>query len=76
MKTTIDIPDDLLQEAIRHSGAKTKKEAVVTAVADYNRRRRMTALTRHLGSCRNLMTLAQLRRMRASEPLSDDDETH
>lgn len=75
MKTTIDIPDDLLQEAMKHSGAKTKKEAVVTAVADYNRRRRMAALTRHLGSCRKLMTLGQLRRMRAQEyPTPHDDD--
>jgi Arc/MetJ family transcription regulator len=67
MKTTIDIPDGVLEEALQHSGAKTKREAVVTAVADYNRRQRMAALSRHLGSCRDLMTVEQLRRMRESE---------
>jgi Arc/MetJ family transcription regulator len=29
MKTTIDIPEKELQEAIRHVGAKTKKDAIV-----------------------------------------------
>jgi Arc/MetJ family transcription regulator len=67
MKTSIDIPDDVLEEAMKHTGAKTKREAVVTAVADYNRRQRMAALARHLGSCRDLMTLDQLRRLRTSK---------
>ena len=32
MKTTIDIPDKELEEVMRLTGAKTKKEAVVTAI--------------------------------------------
>ena len=31
MKTTLDIPEHELREAIRHTGAKTKREAVVIA---------------------------------------------
>ena len=41
MKTTIDIPTDALRDAFRFSGAKTKRAAVVTALEDFNRRRRM-----------------------------------
>ncbi len=67
MKTTIDIPDDVLQDAMTYTRAKTKREAVVTAVSDYNRRQRIAALTRYLGTCRNLMTADELRRMRESE---------
>ena len=37
MKTTIDIPEKVMSEAIKHTGAKTKKEAIVTAVEKYNR---------------------------------------
>ena len=37
MKTTIDIPDDLLANAMRFTGAKTKREAVVKAMEAYNR---------------------------------------
>jgi Arc/MetJ family transcription regulator len=66
MKTTIDIPDGLLQEAIRHTGAKTKRGAVVGAVSEFNRRRRLEALAERLqGSCPDFMTQADLRKMRA-----------
>lgn len=60
MKTTIDIPDSELEDAIRFTKAKTKREAVVTAVADYNRRRRMAELTRHAGTCSDLITVEEL----------------
>ena len=66
MKTTIDIPEDMLREAMRFAGAKTKRDAIVTAVADYNRRHRVAQLTKYLGSCRDLFSheeLMQLRRM-------------
>jgi hypothetical protein len=67
MKTTIDIPEKELKDAMRFSAAKTKSEAVVTAVADYNRRQRMASLVRHLGTCPELMTPAELAQLRKSE---------
>lgn len=60
MKTTIDIPDSELEDVIRFTRAKTKREAVVTAVADYNRRKRMAELTRHAGTCLGLITVEEL----------------
>lgn len=60
MKTTIDIPDSELEDAIRFTRAKTEREAVVTAVADYNRRKRMAELTRHAGTCPGLITVEEL----------------
>jgi len=44
MKTTVDIPDTELEDVMRFTGATTKREAIVTAIADYNRRRRMAAM--------------------------------
>ena len=41
MKTTIDIPENALADAMRFTGAKTKREAVVLALEDFNRRRRV-----------------------------------
>ena len=44
MKTTIDIPEKLLTETIKHTGAKTKRDAVVTFlhVSEFpNRRHRL-----------------------------------
>jgi len=65
MKTTIDIPDKLLREAIKHTGAKTKRDAVVTAVNEFNRRRRLEEMAERLhGSCPGFMNQADLRRMR------------
>ena len=67
VKTTVDIPEDELAEAMRHSRARTKKEAVGAAVAEYNRRRRLEALAERLGKSGDFMTAAQLRRLRGDE---------
>jgi len=65
MKTTIDIPNKLLREAIKHTGAKTKRDAVVTAMEEFNRQRRHRELAERLyGSCPDFMTREDLRRMR------------
>ncbi len=65
MKTTIDIPEKALKEAIRHTGAKTKRDAIVTAVEEFNRRRRLEELAERLhGSCPGFMSQEDLRRMR------------
>ncbi|OGV74843.1 MAG: hypothetical protein A3K19_00700 [Lentisphaerae bacterium RIFOXYB12_FULL_65_16] len=64
MKTTIDIPEKELADAMRFTRAKTKRQAVVTALADFNRRQRMAGLTRHLGTCGNLLTVTELEQQR------------
>jgi Arc/MetJ family transcription regulator len=64
MKTTIDIPNDELQEAIRLTGAKTKREAVVIALSEFNRRRRLQKLAEKFGTLEGFMTQEELRRMR------------
>jgi Arc/MetJ family transcription regulator len=64
MKTTIDIPDNELEDAIRFTRARTKREAVVTAITEFNRRQRMAELTKRAGSCPGMMTDEELREMR------------
>ena len=64
MKTTIDIPDEQLEEAIRHTGAKTKREAVVAALAEFNHRRRLQKLAEKFGTLEGFMDQDDLRRMR------------
>ena len=51
VKTTIDIPNDELEDAMRFLNAKSKREAVVTALREFNRRRRMARLVRFSGIC-------------------------
>lgn len=65
MKTTIDIPDDVLKEAMGHSGAVTKREAVLRALEEYNRRQRMARLAKHLGTFQQFMTRKDLERLRS-----------
>jgi Arc/MetJ family transcription regulator len=60
MKTTIDIPDDELQDVMRFTRAVTKRDAIVTAIAEFNRRRRMAALTEHAGQGEALITPEEL----------------
>lgn len=64
MKTTIDIPDNELEDAIKFMKAKTKREAVVGAIKDFNRRMRMAELTRYAGTCANLISPQELQALR------------
>lgn len=64
MKTTVDIPETELKEAMRHAGAKTKRAAVMMALSELNRRRRLRKLTEKFGTQDELMTHEELRRMR------------
>lgn len=66
MKTTVDIPDSELEDAIRFTNAKTKREAVVGAIADFNRRMRMAELIKHAGTCDGLITPEELQAQRRS----------
>ena len=68
MKTTVDIPENVLQEAMRHTRAKTKREAVVTAVARFNRLKRLETLnTRVRGKFKKFMTRQELQAIRTAE---------
>ena len=48
MKTTIDIPEKDLKEVMKNTGAKTKREAIVTAVQKFNKRKRLEVLAERL----------------------------
>ena len=50
MKTTIDIPEKALAEVMKFTGAKTKKEAVVKALEEFNRLQKVEALLKMAGS--------------------------
>lgn len=50
MKTTVDIPENELRDAMRFTRAKTKREAVVRILEEFNRRRRMADLVKYSGT--------------------------
>ena len=64
VKTTIDIPENELADAIKFTKAKTKREAVVCAIKDFNHRMRMAKLTRHSGTCADLISPQELQDLR------------
>ncbi len=64
MKTTIDIPQKTLQEAVKYTHAKTKKEAVVKALEEFNRRQRLAKLANKLGTFDRFISREELRKMR------------
>lgn len=50
MKTTIDIPEKALADAMRYTGAKTKREAVVLALNEFNRIQKVETLLAAAGT--------------------------
>lgn len=67
MKTTVDIPDEELADAMKFTRARTKREAIVTAIAEFNRRRRMAELVKHSGTSDSFMTVDELQRLRRKD---------
>ncbi len=61
MKTTVDIPEEDLAYAMKASNAKTKREAIVTAIQDYNRRARMAALVKYSGTFSSMMSFEEMK---------------
>ena len=57
MKTTVDIPDRELEEAIGFTKAKTERETA-------GRRMRLAELALHAGTCSDLMTPDELQALR------------
>ena len=74
MKTTVDIPENELSDATRFTGAKTKRQAVVTDITEFNRRRRMVELADYAGTCPDLMTVGDLREQRRHRMETIDPE--
>ena len=54
MKTTIDIPDELLADAMKFTGAKTKRDAVVKAIESFNRLQKIESLIATAGTFADL----------------------
>jgi len=64
MKVTVDIPDKELEELMRHTGALIKRDAIVTAISDFNRRKRLEKLVEQFGTFESFMSLEELMRLR------------
>jgi hypothetical protein len=72
MKITVDLPKAEWAQVMKHTKAKTRYEAVGRAVVEFNRRGRMAGLTRHFGTFKDFMTVADLKRMRGDGKALDE----
>jgi Arc/MetJ family transcription regulator len=63
-KTTVVIDDKLLDEAMRVSGAKTKKQAITTGLKELIRRKNLEALRQELGTFDLALSLDELEKLR------------
>jgi hypothetical protein len=64
MKTTVDIPENVMKDALRLTRAKTKRDAVVGAMQEFIRREKLAKLVKHLGTFDTFMTQEELMDMR------------
>lgn len=65
MKTLIDIQDDLMNELLKETEVKTKKEAVTTAIKTYLNLKKRQRLALLIGNYEFGYTVQALERMRA-----------
>jgi Arc/MetJ family transcription regulator len=66
-KTTVQIDESLLEEAVKAMGAKTKKEAIEAGLKYLVQRKNREALRRELGTFDIDLTLDELERIRNAE---------
>lgn len=74
MKTTIDIPEKLMEEAMVYAGTRTKRETVIVALQKYNRKAALKKLVSNMGDSTTFMTPESLHKLRQKEiplPCSD-----
>jgi Arc/MetJ family transcription regulator len=67
MKTLIDIQDDLMQELLKESKARTKKAAVTMAIREYLNLRKRQKLISMMGNFDFAYTQEDLEKMRADD---------
>ena len=67
MRTLIDIRDELVKDLLKETQAKTKKEAIVTAIETYLKLKRRERLASLIGNYDFGYTSEELEEMRADE---------
>lgn len=63
-KANFDLPADTLQEVVKASGAKSKREALIIAMESYLRRKQIEELIQSYGKIPLKWTQASLKKLR------------
>ena len=66
MRTTLDLPEELVKDAVAASGCKSKTETIVYALTEVVRRKKVEALKAMLGTVVVKTDLAKTRGRRAA----------
>jgi len=65
MRTTIDINEELIADVMKRAGVSTKKDAIVTALKDYLKHKKIEELKGLIGNYETFdLTLDDLKKMR------------
>lgn len=64
--TTVNVPQDVLDKAMRVSFDASAEQVVVKALEEYARRHSQAELAKHLGTFEDFMTLDELNKMRGA----------
>lgn len=67
VRTTVELDEKLLQEAIAVTGTKKKRQLIELALQEIVRQRRIDRLRQRLGKTPLTLTVEDLRRMRADD---------
>ena len=67
MRTLIDIQGELIRDLLKETKARTKKEAIITAIETYLNLKRREKLASLIGNYDYGATVEELERMRADE---------
>ena len=64
MKTTVDTPEGELLDLMRVTAARTRRDAILRAIREFNRKRKLSEVAKMLGTFTDFMSQDELRRMR------------
>ncbi len=76
MKTTVDIPEKTLREAMKFLKAKTKREAILAALDEFNRKRRMGGLVKHFGTFDSMTSNDEIEALEMGESHAREKPSH
>ena len=62
MRTTIDLPDNLVTEVMKATGEKTKTKALIRVMEDYLRRKKIERVLQSAGKIEFVTTADKLRK--------------
>jgi Arc/MetJ family transcription regulator len=64
MRTTVDLDEDLINEAAKFTGAKTKKDAITATLVAYIKKKKWEELATIIGHDDQCMTLKEFQKSR------------